>query len=195
MNYLAHIYLSGNDKERRIGGFIADAVKGSDLTNFPEKIQQGIILHRKIDYFTDTHPAIKELTRDLRRKFGRYAVILPDMYFDHLLALHFNEYSRQSLLRFSYGFYGSLLVYYRFLPVRIQRFMWHFILTNRLYRYKSTKGLKESLGIMVSYHRIVMDVDGAVRYLELNFPQIESLFRNFFCQLQSTVRTWEKEIQ
>lgn len=195
MNYLAHIYLSGNDKERQIGGFIADAVKGSDLTNFPDKIRQGIILHRKIDYFTDTHPAVKELTRDLRSKFGRYAVILPDMYFDYLLALHFDEYSRQSLLCFSYKFYSSLLSHYRFLPSRIKRFMWHFIFTNRLYRYKSTKGLKESLNIMVSHHRIVIDVNETVRYLEQNFPQIDLLFRDFFTQLQANVHIWKKDIQ
>lgn len=195
MNYLAHIYLSGDDKERRIGGFIADAVKGSDLTRFPENIRQGIILHRKIDQFTDTHPAVKTLTRDLRNRFGRYAVILPDMYFDHLLALHFNEYSRQSLLCFSYKFYCSLLVYYRFLPIRIRRFMWHFMFTNRLYRYKSAEGLKESLNIMASYHRIVMDVDEAVQYLELNFPQIDRLFKDFFTQLQSATRTWIKDMQ
>lgn len=194
MNYLAHIYLSGNDTERRIGGFIADAVKGSDLTHFPDKIAQGIVLHREIDYFTDTHPLVKELTKELRNRFGRYAVILPDIYFDHLLTRHFDEYSRQSLRRFAHGFYLSLLTHYPILPPRIKRFMWHFILTNRLCRYKSTAGLRESLMIMESYHRIVMDVEGAVRYLEENLPQIDKLFTIFFSELRSAVRTWQQDI-
>jgi len=38
MNFLAHIYLSGDDKDIIIGNFIADGIKGSSYTKFPEGI-------------------------------------------------------------------------------------------------------------------------------------------------------------
>lgn len=193
MNYLAHIYLSGTDKGCRIGGFIADAVKGASLDNYPGNIRRGILLHRKIDNFTDTHPLIREFSKELRNKFGRYAVILPDMYFDHLLAIRFNEYAGTSLRRFAYDFYLSLFTHYRFLPSRIRSFMWHFILTNRLYRYKSVAGLKESLDIMVTYDRIVMNVDDAVSYFITHQERTNRLFQEFFPQLQAAVRSWQEE--
>ena len=42
MNYLAHIYLSNDNKEITIGNFIADGIKGKKYTEFPKEIQKGI---------------------------------------------------------------------------------------------------------------------------------------------------------
>lgn len=35
MNYLAHIFLSGNDRCIQIGNFIGDGVKGDGINNIP----------------------------------------------------------------------------------------------------------------------------------------------------------------
>ena len=51
MNFLAHIFLSGNDEEVMIGNFIADAVKGRDYLGYSDGIVKGILLHRRIDAF------------------------------------------------------------------------------------------------------------------------------------------------
>ena len=60
MNYLAHIYLSGEDEDLMIGNFIADSVRGNQLADFPEGVRKGIVLHRKIDSYTDRHPVVTE---------------------------------------------------------------------------------------------------------------------------------------
>ena len=49
MNFLAHIYLSGDPSPLMIGNFIADYVKGKQKERFSPEIQQGIQLHRKIN--------------------------------------------------------------------------------------------------------------------------------------------------
>ena len=49
MNFLAHIYLSGEDEGITIGNFIADGIKGKKYKKFPPQIQKGILLHREID--------------------------------------------------------------------------------------------------------------------------------------------------
>ena len=46
MNFLAHLYLSKDNKNILIGNFIADAVKGKKHENYPKEIQAGILLHR-----------------------------------------------------------------------------------------------------------------------------------------------------
>ena len=73
MNFLAHIYLSGNEEDVKIGNFIGDYIKGSAFHIFPEKIKQGILLHRFIDSFTDknTH------TLDAKQLFAPKALALP----------------------------------------------------------------------------------------------------------------------
>ena len=55
MNFLGHLALSGNDNDVLFGNFIADAIKGKSYLDWPKKVQKGILLHRFIDDFTDTH--------------------------------------------------------------------------------------------------------------------------------------------
>ena len=55
MNFLAHIYLSGNNDLIKIGNFMADGIRGKDYLKFPEQVKNGILLHRQIDTFTDAH--------------------------------------------------------------------------------------------------------------------------------------------
>lgn len=61
MNYLAHALLSNNNKGLLIGNFIADHIRGNDFKNFPEEVIKGILLHRRIDTFTDSHPEFKKV--------------------------------------------------------------------------------------------------------------------------------------
>ncbi|KKM01805.1 hypothetical protein LCGC14_1790730, partial [marine sediment metagenome] len=49
MNYLAHIYLSGDHPEVMVGGLLGDFVKGPLRGQLPRAIEEGIALHRKID--------------------------------------------------------------------------------------------------------------------------------------------------
>ena len=46
MNYLAHIFLSGDDRRVQIGNFVGDAVKGRAYENYPLGFREGILLYR-----------------------------------------------------------------------------------------------------------------------------------------------------
>src|SRR5579871_416724 len=86
MNYLAHAYLSFEIPEITVGNLISDFVKGKQKDAFPEKIRQGIMLHRAIDSFTDTHPVTQRAKSYFREPFGLYAGPLIDIIYDHYLA-------------------------------------------------------------------------------------------------------------
>ncbi|MDH6357924.1 ACP phosphodiesterase [Parabacteroides sp. PF5-9] len=169
-----------------MGNFIGDAVKGSSYKNYPSPIAEGILLHRAIDHFTDNHPRIKETIQALRPHFGRYSGVVLDIYSDYLLAAHFNEFSDIPLKRFARQFYWTMIRNYRYLPGRIKRFMWHFILTNRLSKYATTDGILGSLQIMVSVHRIDISVPLAIEYLKSHEEELfNELFKPFFAELRS----------
>ena len=68
MNFLSHLYLSGESEGLLIGNFIADSLKGSAFNTFSPEIQKGILLHRKIDTYTDSHPIVDESKKRLREK-------------------------------------------------------------------------------------------------------------------------------
>ncbi len=97
MNFLSHLYLSGDAEGLLIGNFIADSVKGSDFLKYPEEIQKGIVLHRKIDTYTDSHPIVEESKQRLRERYKKYASVIVDVYYDHYLAVNWNAYSSESL--------------------------------------------------------------------------------------------------
>ncbi len=100
MNFLAHILLSGSDDDILVGNFMGDFVKGSQWKALPERVAQGALLHRFIDFQADVHPISVELRTHLHPVVGKYASVALDMLFDHLLASDFERYAAQSLSSF-----------------------------------------------------------------------------------------------
>ena len=187
MNYLAHIFLSGNDRRVEIGNFIGDAVKGHSYELYPEAIRQGILLHRAIDGFTDNHMLVRKTVQDLKPYFGRYSAIVLDIFFDYMLASRFSDFSDMSLGKFSRRFYLALITNRRHLPHRIKRFMWHFIATDRLSRYADKEGIRRSLEIMVAYKHISISPLQAIEYLDEHEEHLRSIFNEVFKELQTYV--------
>ncbi|MEI6554448.1 MAG: ACP phosphodiesterase [Paludibacter sp.] len=184
MNYLAHIFLSGNNPEIQIGNFIGDFVKGSKLKKYPDEIKKGIILHRLIDDYTDNHSVVKETVLLLRPAFGRYSAIIADMYFDYFLAKSFRFYTNGiTLNRFAFRFYFAILLHYKHLPTKVKGFIFHFITTNRLGKYSKIKGLKKSLEIMSNYKVSALKPDLIIGFLDEHSQEIETKFHLFFPDL------------
>ena len=80
MNFLAHIYLSGDNDLIKIGNFMADGIRGKHFESYPLEIQKGIILHRSIDTFTDAHPIFRQSTKKLHEKYHHYAGVIVDVF-------------------------------------------------------------------------------------------------------------------
>ena len=185
MNYLAHIYLSGKDRKVAVGNFIGDFVKGNSYDIYPLSFQKGIILHREIDHFTDTHTVFRETVDLIRPSFGRYSGIMADMYYDYLLASNFEQYSNgQDLGKFAGNFYLSALLYYRWLPKRVKGFIFHFIRTNRLKAYATYDGLQYSLKIMSVYNSSAINPTLGIEVLAANEVELRRHFELFMEEAQ-----------
>lgn len=185
MNYLAHIFLSGSKSQLQVGNFIGDFVKGSRFNDYPKHIRDGILLHRRIDEYTDSHPLVKQNVEFLRPEFGRYSGIISDMYFDYFLAANFNQYAGMSLSLFAYRFYMGVLVNYRHLPERVKKFIFHFVGTNRLSKYATHEGLQESLQIMAGHKVPALDPQKIICFLQENHETLENTFQRFFPDLMA----------
>ena len=55
-----------------------------------------------------------------------------------------------------------------YITLTVHGFLWHFILTNRLGRYASPEGIRQSLEIMVTYRNLQVSPPEAVAYLAFN---------------------------
>ena len=65
MNFLAHFFLSHQTPELLIGSYLGDFVKGNQYRQYNEAVQQGILLHREVDRYTDHHPVFVRASTDL----------------------------------------------------------------------------------------------------------------------------------
>ncbi|NPA36662.1 MAG: DUF479 domain-containing protein [Chlorobi bacterium] len=180
MNYLAHLYLSGDDPQVRIGNFIGDYVKGNNYDKYEPGIRKGILLHRQIDHFTDNHPVVKQSAEKLYPHYGRYSGIITDMFFDHLLAAGWNDYSKTELSDFVTSVHKLLLLNYFKLPARVKGFL-PFLIKNRgLENYRYISGLKRALTIMSNRSSLPAKTGTAIKILEDNYDEFKSRFNIFF---------------
>jgi len=184
MNFLAHIYLSDDDPELKIGNFIADSVKGKKFTQFTDRIQQGIRLHRKIDSYTDSHPIVRESILRLFPKYSHYSSVIVDILYDHYLAAYWQEYSEIPLETYVSDFYELLQEYYDILPKRVQDFMPYMIRDNWLLSYATIPGIGRILYQMNHRTKNRSKMNFAIMELEQYYADFENEFRSFFEELQ-----------
>ena len=188
LNFLAHVYLSGGDPEILIGNFIADFVKGRKKDLFPDRIRQGIELHRGIDDFTDHHPVPMRSRRRLQPKHGKYAGVVVDLYYDHFLARHFDEYSSVGLKQFSADTYSTLQARWDILPTQVQAFLPFMMERNWLLNYASLEGMERALTGLSRRVAFENRMDEAVQDLVEHYKAFEDDFREFFPFVREYVR-------
>lgn len=111
MNHLAHFALAGPEPGLLVGGFLGDYIKGRLENRFTPEIERGIRLHRAIDRYTDSHPVVKSSYERFDPRFRRYAGIITDIAFDHLLAQNWSQYYNEPLESYSASTLEKLLVH------------------------------------------------------------------------------------
>lgn len=183
MNFLAHIYLSGDDKAITIGNFIADGIRGNDYKKFPKDIQTGIILHRHIDTFTDTHEIVRQSTKRLHKNYGHYSGVIVDILYDHFLAKNWKTYSNVPLAKYVGDFYDLLEDNFDILPTRVQKMMPYMIANNWLLSYASVDGIAKVLEGMNRRTQNRSKMNLAVNELEEFYDAFETEFTLFFAEL------------
>lgn len=122
MNYLAHLFLSGSDPEMMLGGLLGDFVKGPLKREWPQRVEQGIRLHREIDAFTDRLPVIQQSVARLGPQMRRVGGIAIDLCYDHFLARHWQQFHFEPLPDYCQGVYRLLRHHHASLPPNAQRF-------------------------------------------------------------------------
>ena len=180
MNFLAHIYLSGDNEQVKIGNFMADSIKGKKYLKYPEAIQKGIILHRAIDYYTDTHPVFKQSTQRLFPGYSHYSGIIVDIFYDHFLAANWEKYCSIPLKDYTLEFYNLLENNYEVLPPKVKNFLPYMINDNWLFSYADMNGIEKVLSGMNRRTGRKSNMHLAVKELKQYYEEFENEFELFF---------------
>ncbi len=195
MNFLAHIYLSGNNDKIAIGNFISDSVRGKKYKAFPKEIQKGLLLHREIDTFTDAHKIFRQSTKRLHKNYSHYSGVIVDIFYDHFLAKNWSKYSDVPLDEYIIRFYKVLEDDYDILPERVQKLMPYMISDNWLLSYASTEGISRVLNGMNKRTKNVSKMNLAINELKEFYPEFEQEFTLFFDELIEFSNKKLKEIE
>lgn len=195
MNFLAHIYLSGDDDLLTIGNFMADGIKGKKYLKYGEDIQKGILIHRWIDSYTDSHPIVKQSTKRLHSKYGHYSGVIVDILYDHFLAKNWNQYHSDPLENYITKFYQLLKDHHSLLTPRIQKMMIPMMEQNWLLSYASLEGIETVLYNMSFRIKKRVPMDEAIEDLKEHYDAFEQEFTLFFAQLEDFVASKLKEME
>lgn len=188
MNYLAHLFLADSDPGSLIGNLIADFVKGRDLDHLPADVQKGIRLHRRVDSFTDRHPVVQRSIGRISKNWGWFSGILIDVWYDHILATTWSEWSAESLRSFVDRIHRVLQDHVDLAPPEGRQMIGKLIETDRLYSYATTEGIHEALYRLSRRIRERMpnrsvELELAMPDLRENLPALTDDFRAFFPDL------------
>ncbi|WP_281633168.1 ACP phosphodiesterase [Flavobacterium luteolum] len=184
MNFLAHIYLSGDNDLIKIGNFMADGIRGKQFEHFPEDVQKGILLHRFIDTYTDSHDIFRKSTKRLHERYHHYAGVIVDIVYDHFLAKNWTQYSDEELALFVKRFYNSLHDNYDILTEKTQGLMPYMIERNWLLSYRTTEGIQNILTQMDRRSKNISQMQYAVEELTEFYDEFEEEFTLFFEEMR-----------
>jgi acyl carrier protein phosphodiesterase len=190
MNFLAHIFLSGNNEKLMIGNFIGDFVKGNQLNDFELEIRRGIHLHRAIDEYTDQHKIVSKSKDKLRAKYRHYSGVIVDVFYDHFLATNWSIYHKKPLLEFTQDTYRIIQSYNDILPKGAKYMLPYMTEHNWLFNYSKVEGINKALTGMANRTKFHSKMEEAVSDLKLHYDELDKEFNLFFVQLKTFVDEW-----
>lgn len=191
MNILAHGYLSDRNDGLLVGNFIGDFIKGNPINprhNLSPVEIAGVRLHRAIDTFTDAHPDVEAVRELLRPRCHKYAGVAVDVFFDHFLAINFEQLTGEGLAGFVHYFYESLHRNTGHFPEPATRMLNAMIRHDWVSHYQTTEGIDQSLKGVSRRTVYPSGLDTAVVDLERYYIKIGERFAHFWPQLVAHVR-------
>ena len=180
MNYLAHAYLSFGDPDILAGNMMSDFVKGKKKFDFPARIQMGIALHRKIDEYTDTHPATRQAKEFLKNSAGPYAGAFVDIVYDHFLANDTYEFEEGALAVFATRTYDQLETFEVNFPEKFNRFFYYMRTQNWLLNYRLKEGIHNSFRGLCHRAKYIDDPEPVFEAFINHYEELKMSYEFFF---------------
>ena len=185
MNFLAHLYLSGDNAKFMVGNFIGDFVKGRNLhEHFEPEIVKGIGLHRAIDEFTDHHAVVLKSKIRLRTKYRHYAPVIVDIFYDHFLSKYWHNYDNRPLPDYAAHAYKTIGSFASILPEEVKNLLPHMVKGNWLVNYGTLDGIQRALTGTSRRTKFDSKMNESVVDLQTHYEEFKNEFQEFFPELK-----------
>ncbi len=190
MNFLAHFFLADVVGGSMTGQLLGDFVKGTALDGCDDDIREAIMLHRKIDSFSDAHP----VTLDSRNRIGpirrRFAGVIVDLCYDHFLALHWHRFSSVPLSVFAAQVYTELAANRKLLPEKARPVVSRMSNMDWLSSYVALDNVSLALDRIAGRLTRGRQFEGAAEEIALHYTALQCDFFSFFPDLITFTRSY-----
>ena len=183
MNLVAHQYLSFENKALQIGNLLGETVKGNQYLKYPEDIQTGILLHREIDTYTDSHEIVKKSSSYFHATQHKFAPIIIDVIYDYFLIKHWNDFSKTTFQEFKLECYQLFEDEKSNLPEKLQETIFYLLKYDWFQNYSTIYGVQKTLKGIGSRAKYSNNLHQIIPEFEKNYANLENDFLIFFPQL------------
>lgn len=195
MNHLAHALLAdGADAEFALGSALGDFVHGPPDPRWPAARQAGLRFHRAIDLCTDAHPEVVAARRLFAPPLRRYAGIVLDVWFDHLLVRGWDSFNAgEPLGTFCTRWLTLLDAHAAELPASLQSFIvW-------MHAHGLPAGYGDDATLDEVFHALAQrlsrpsPIGDALPALRARADALQDHFDAFWPDLVAQARAWRKD--
>ncbi len=189
VNFLAHLHIADHCQSSLLGNLLGDFVKGNPDTQYPAMISQGVRLHRFVDSYTDSHSQVEQIRALFPNGVRRYSGIALDMFWDHCLAVQWNQFHVKPLSDFcaqaERQIQDEAIVELPDRFVRTNQAMWQ---GRWLESYQTLDNIDFALQRMSQRSMRMTRLNECFPYLERNYQQLSAVFSRFYPEVLTASR-------
>lgn len=189
MNFLAHFYLADESPASLAGSLMGDFVKGRLEGRYPSAIEHAILIHRRVDSFTDSDATVLASRRRIDPSYRLLRGILVDVYYDHFLARHWARFSAEPLADFTARVYAALDEHRHHFPAPLDWIAPRMAAEDWLSSYRDLAGIADVLNRMSRRLSRPNRLGEGLGELERHYAELERDFMEFLPRLEAYVRT------
>lgn len=194
MNFFAHLVLAEPTAESRFGNLLADFCRGVDLSQYAPAIQAAVWRHRVIDRFTDQHEAVRQTRLLFSPRYRRFAPVITDLLWDHLLLVHWQQFDARPLAPLCQQFYQQLSQQRAQMPAAMAHTIQLLIQQDWFTHYQQLDGIAAALDNMARRLRFANQFAGSRQEFEPQLEQFYQIFCQFYPQLRQYVENLGPEL-
>lgn len=190
MNFVAHQLLSFRNPEIQIGNLYGEIVRGKDFLRFEGDRQKGILLHRQIDSFTDSHPSVKNSSQIFHERYGKYSPVIVDVLYDYILISNWENFSEEPYEEFVADCYLLFQKHFSEFPPRLKFIVKHLLEQDWFRNYQTLAGIQQTLSGISQRSKFPNNIASAVEEMLIYKDVLEKDFHVFFPEIRNHCKSF-----
>lgn len=186
MNHLAHLVLAGEHPDHRLGALLGDHLKGRVVLDaLRPELARGVRLHRRIDAWSDSDPAVRALIAGFEPPWRRYGGIVLDVLFDRELSRRWDAFVDRPRQAYGDEIDRLLAAHRHEFPPRLVRFSAWAASVGLWHRLDDRALLEEIFVLIAARHGRREPLARGLELLDAHGASIERAFDALFPRLQA----------